>query len=190
MKITSLPLVFIFLWMLGCSSTPQAKTSYLLRSEASLESAEMVTKPVAYLGVLELANYLDQPGLVTETQPGQVHSARQHQWAEPLQTSLRAFLAMELSSAMKAPVLKQKHVSADELRVDVTIDLLHGTADGRAVLVAYWSLVADGERKAFRYVESQTLDGVGYAALVAAESALLVDLADAIALELKAEVTN
>ena len=62
---------------------------------------------------------------------------------------------------------------------------LHGDAEGRAVLVAQWSLSSGETRTVYQFYESLALEGVGYEPLVAAEKQLLIGLSKAIASELK-----
>ena len=123
----------------------------------------------------------DQPGLLLETQSGEIRPARYNLWAEPIYDGVRGFLLMEISQSKGEdilPVLMNK----DAAVINVRIDQLHGTHDGQAKLVAYWWLArGDGILSSYLFAESRTLDSDGYAALAAAEKALLSELATRIA---------
>ena len=122
------------LLLANCSSQPVEPTRYyLLRSPVDIESGQQHSVPIYTLGRLEVATYINQPGLVLETATGEVHTARQHQWAEPLRVSLRRFLATEIGAAVNSTVAVSDP-APDSIRIDVSIDRLHGDKHGQAVL--------------------------------------------------------
>jgi hypothetical protein len=169
----------------ACSSQPPQMESYLLRSPVAAGADTVIADSGYALGSIQVATYIDQPGLVLATGDGKVHAARNHVWAEPLQVSLRRYLAVEVSDGSGRDIAATANTST-RTRINVTIDELHGNSSGAAVLVAYWD-VADGEgSKSFRFSQQQTLSADGYDALVQAEEALLKRLADAIAASLPA----
>jgi uncharacterized lipoprotein YmbA len=170
----------------ACSTTPQTRSTYLLRSSSHLESGQVVKVGNDYLGELKVANYIDQSGLVLELSSGVIHSAKHHRWAEPLRVSLRDFLSTEISAGRGESLAKSppSH-SAQSTRIDVIISQFHGDADGNAVLVARWSLSRGKKRKDYQFTETIPLGGTGYGALVAAETQLLVQLSESIVSELK-----
>jgi uncharacterized lipoprotein YmbA len=169
----------------ACSTTPQARSTYLLRSSSHVHTGELAKVGDAYLGTVQVASYIDQPGLVLEIAEGIIHTAKQHHWAEPLRVSLREFLNVEISAANEGALAAIPPVGAAVSRIDVSITQLHGDAQGRAVLVASWSLSSAKQRHEYQFAETAPLDAVGYEALVTAETKLLVQLSKAIAHELK-----
>ena len=84
-----------------------------------------------------IASYLDQPGLVMETEGGQLRPARQNLWAEPVYEGVRNILFVEIAQAMGEELLPSK-LSKGTTVVDIRISDFHGTYDGEAKLVAYW----------------------------------------------------
>jgi uncharacterized lipoprotein YmbA len=168
----------------ACSSQPQQTSSYLLRPEVAATSGSQLAASTVALANIRVATYIEQPGLVLATGDGKIHAARNHQWAEPLQVSLRRFLATEVSSAAGVDV-SATILPTTATRVDVTIDQLHGDGAGSALLVAYWEVESDGEISSFQFAERQTLSSDGYDALVRAEEGLLRQLAGAIAATIK-----
>jgi len=177
------------LWLLlliGCSTaTPVPHTHYLMRTDAP-DRSEPVGAP-ARVGIRQVtvAPYLDEPGLVLETAPGQVRSARYHEWAEPLPEGLRSLLRGELSRALGTDVDDVESRSAKWLlAIDVSVEQFHGTAAGDALLEASWQVdrVSEkGEVARYRFARRQPLARPGYAALAEAEVELTRQLAGAIA---------
>lgn len=166
----------------ACSSTTPVTETYLLRSTpVDGSKTELMNSGIA-MDNIQVAPYIDQPGLVLATGDGKVQSARHHLWAEPLQVSLRRFFTEEISAASKQDI--SAFPSASTLaRIDVRIDQLHGESSG-ALLVAYWSISAGDDIQRHRFSQRQALTSGGYDALVAAEEALLSRLATAIAASL------
>ncbi|OUS10394.1 hypothetical protein A9Q89_11255 [Gammaproteobacteria bacterium 53_120_T64] len=182
-------LIFIVLVLAsGCTSTVPALKQYLLRSEAPSQFSVDQQSAVVGLGTVVVAPYIDNLGLVQETSSGEVRTARDHQWAEPLRASLRVFMAREIS-AHKGQIIRV-HDSGEndwQRRIDLRIDQLHGTTSGEATLVAYWQVFALDRHSVVSehgFAESQALSVDGYEALVTAEKSLLRKLAVAIAASL------
>ena len=164
----------------ACSSQPPQSTSYLLRSELATTSGSPQVDSGIALGNIRVANYIDQPGLVLATGDGKVRAARNYVWAEPLQVSLRRYLAAEISGVSGREIAATASATS-KTRIDVSVDELHGNGAGEAVLVAYWEVTSAGQSNSFRFSERQALSGDGYDALVKAEEVLLKHLASAIA---------
>ncbi|RRJ83435.1 PqiC family protein [Aestuariirhabdus litorea] len=163
----------------GCLSSPPQSSYYLLRSDAKPAASSQVM-PVTLVSV-DVANYIDQEGLVLESSKGEVQTAQYHLWAEPLRHSLMQFMSNEISANSGRVVLNGLGAGpADTRRLTITIDQLHGSVDGDAVLTAYWTLVTEKPEglvsQDYRWSGRLPLSEDGYAALVAAERALLVEL--------------
>ena len=181
-------IILVALLVSGCSSqTVETTNYYLLRSDVKMESGTESASSIV-LGRVEVATYIDQPGLVLGNSGTQIHVARHHQWAEPLRVSLRRFLALEISSMLNAPVA----VAGDKKNattVNVTVDQLHGNSQGEAILIAFWEVItADGSSEMYRFSDSGRLTRDGYEALVVAEQALLQSLSQQIAQSLQVNV--
>mgnify|MGYP001954521264 CR=1 FL=1 len=122
---------------------------------------------------------------VQETADGQIRPARNHLWAEPVQEGVRAFLAAEISAAYGRDILPLDPLAKGNI-IRVRIDQLHGTLDGHAKLVAYWSLTeGDQTLVAEQFADTLPIGSDGYAALAEAQKSLLGDLARNIAAQLK-----
>lgn len=174
--------VFLLVAVLtACASQTIPPTYYLLRSNQDLQSSVLSTSTQYSLGTVDIAAYLNQPGLVMETGEGEMNSASQNLWAEPIYDGIRNFLSTELAQATGHELLPTK-LTQNTTVVNIRIDQLHGTQDGKAQIVAYWWLARDGEVASLnRFSESRALTQSGYSALVEAEKVLLSELAQKIA---------
>jgi uncharacterized lipoprotein YmbA len=183
-----LPVCLLLAACAGGTKAPDP-TFYLLRSEA--RAPDGLKKPAVDIGInrVSVADYLGQQGIVVATNGGQIRPARQHLWAESLDSSIRLFLQDAISVELGYPV------SADVGRrrswkflVDVRIDEWHGSLDGEARILASWVLIdvsKDRVLSRHRFEQTGALKADGYDALVAAQTDLLDALAVEIAMSLK-----
>jgi uncharacterized lipoprotein YmbA len=181
MKVVYLLLVVL---LTGCASQAVEPSYYLLRSKQDLSTSALSPSRDFSLGKVEIAAYLDQPGLVVETKAGEIRPASQNLWAEPIFDGVRNFLVTEIAQAHGQQLLPT-NLSKNTTVVNIRIDQLHGTLDGEATIVAYWWLVrADEVVVLNRFSQSYALATSGYSALVDAEKVLLAELAQKIAASL------
>ena len=183
MKIAALLLTLL---LVGCSSKPIETQFYLLRKHQPVESRELKPSPDFALGKVDIAPYIDQPGLVLEVSPGQVRPARHHEWAEPMHTSVRILLQREISVQLGVDLFPANFSDAPMV-IAIRVDQLHGTNNGEALLVAYWWTLENGKiQSTYQYTQNIALAQDGYAALANAQEKLLSGLAMNIADTLKA----
>ncbi len=127
--------------LVACAGSSAPPTQYLLRAEPAERSGRVEAPVRVGLGRVAVAPYLDQSGIVVETEAGQVQAAREHQWAEPLDAGLRSYLRAGMSAALGYDVSASR---ADlvhwDYTVDVYVDRLHGTMAGTAVLDASYRI--------------------------------------------------
>ncbi len=177
-------LIILAATLIGCANNAPAPevNYYLLRSDGPVTTGSASIG----LGTVNVATYIDRPGLVLELKPGVMRPAVYHQWAEPLRESLRGYLADGLSQRLQQPVRHQGYggnawkADMDTL-VHVHISELHGTMSGAARISASW-IVTTSDASEEHSFEQQTLLGTaGYAALLDAEKDLLDALAQVIA---------
>ena len=174
----------------GCSSPTAEPTYYLLRGEASGKSGAVKARVRVGLGRILVAPYLlSSPGLVVETGPGQIRAARQHLWAEPLDSGLRWFLRGEIARAIGYDIGGGLTDRPDwDYSIDVYIATLHGTMSGTALLQGAFVIRPLAAKEPLRdHLFSRTLPlgDEGYAALAATEQRLIVEFAQAIAAALR-----
>tara|TARA_R110000823_G_scaffold144958_5_gene275101 strand:+ start:23293 stop:23877 length:585 start_codon:yes stop_codon:yes gene_type:complete len=182
-------LIVCLLCLSACAGQPSESRLYLLRAPSTLDSRPLDFSSDYALGSVNIAAYLDQPGLILETGDGTLRAARNHLWAEPVFEAIPNFLRQAISAELGTD-LHLAPREQDATRINIRIDQMHGTRDGKALLVAYWWL-SDGDKpaKAFRFARTQALQRDGYAALAEAQAALLDQLAAQIASQLKATAT-
>jgi uncharacterized lipoprotein YmbA len=172
------------IFLAGCASEAVEPSYYLLRSNQDAPSGKLTPSRDYSLGTVEIAPYLDQPGLVMETADAQMHPANTNLWAEPIYDGVRNYLSAEIAQATGYELLPEK-LNKTATVVNIRIDQLHGTLDGTAHIVAYWWLVRDDKLVTLnRYADSRKLQASGYGALVEAEKVLLSELAKQIAASL------
>ncbi|MEM0954088.1 MAG: ABC-type transport auxiliary lipoprotein family protein [Pseudomonadota bacterium] len=172
------------LLLVSCASAPVEPQYYLLRSDTQTVSRPLQPSADLAIGEVTIAPYIDQQGLVLQTQDGQIRAARYHRWAEPIPAAIISFLTLEVSAELGIDILPARISSADVV-FGVRIDQMHGTAEGEAVLVAYWWITRGGELKAsYQFAQAAPLSEDGYAALALAERKLLKQLASRIAASL------
>jgi uncharacterized lipoprotein YmbA len=170
------------------------RTQYLLRAETPAHTKRIEAPARIGLGRITVASYLDQSGIVIETEEREVRAARNHQWAEPLADGLRIYLRDEIANALGEEVgIDPSDRTSWDYVVDVFVEQLHGTVAGRAVLVASFRIEAQakssGKGVEQRFAQSKALDREGYGGLVDAEVALLRQLTEAIAADVR-EISN
>ena len=183
-------LAFVTLALLACGGASPPRTAYLLRADP-VERVGRVEGPYrVVLGRVSVAPYLDQSGLVVETEAGQVRAARRHEWAEPLADGLRSYLRAEISAALGFEVgLGRIERIPWDYTIDVYVDRLHGTMGGRAVIDAGYRITPrsrSAEIVEYRFARSMPLPSEGYSGLFDAEKELARQLALAIAQALTA----
>jgi len=178
--------IVLILFIAACSGAPVQTQYYLLRQEQAPQTRALVASTDFALGNVEIASYIDQPGMVLEVGPGQIHPALHHQWAEPMRQGVRYYLQREISAALGKDLFP-KALSKANTVIEIRVDQLHGTHDGQAVILAYWWLNTDGEiTSPHQFGETSPLQRDGYEALAQAERVLLKGLAANIAKTLKA----
>ncbi|MEE4360347.1 MAG: PqiC family protein [Pseudomonadales bacterium] len=183
------PTLLLVAALAGCvapAPVPEPAT-YLLRS--AVQDRTSTTEPHFTLGRVRVAWYLEQLGIVLETDAGEIRPARYHRWAEPLDRGIRQLVADLAARELGQPVAKDpERAAADALRVDIVVDSFHGTADGAAVLDAEWTIFGPGSPSPRllhrRFSSRASLAAAGYPALVAAEVRLLEELAVLLAADL------
>ena len=177
---------WLLLTLFGCASTPApAPAEYLLRPPVEESARPLQQPPGAALGRVTVAPYLDRPGIVVETGGPRIQVARNHRWAEPLPQALRRTLQLGIGQASGRAVADRQHEPGGaEVVVDVDVERLHGTLEGKVTLAANWQLrdARTGRVLGRHELVRSTLTGEsGYDAMVSAQIDLLQALAQAIA---------
>ena len=174
---------FLLVFAVACASAPPPKTKYLLRYDAPPSAEVPPSRPRVGLRGVQVAAYLNQPGLAVETAESEVRPASSHLWAEPLDKGLTLFLRAAIANALGEEVgTVTRSAPQWERSIDVFVDQFHGTMSGDAVLVARFEITSStgSAPTVYHFVRSIPLESEGYAALVHAEKQLAEQLAVAI----------
>jgi uncharacterized lipoprotein YmbA len=181
----SLLALFTVLLSACAGSPPPEDVRYLLRAEQSSAQRTAQQSIQVGLGRVMVPAYLDQPGIVLETAPGQVRAARHHLWAEPFDQGLRHYLRQAVSAEMGVDVgIDEREAKSWRYRLDVRFEEFHGTGDGTVRMAAdySWTEVATNTIVGRgRLSDVQQFSGDGYGAMVAAHEILLTRLAGVMA---------
>jgi len=190
----------IFL-VIGCSSKPTPETQYFVlnpdtqaTSTAITKSLENDSKNIVVIKSIKLAEFLDQPGIVLQTDAHQIEVAHYHRWGEPLTRGLHRYVLETLTTQLpQHSLLSSNEFSSDLIhqKLDITVNQFHGTTDGSALLSGHWMLQQSDSKTSivhepFSYQASLT--DSGYPELVNQLANLLEDLCDDIASSIKASV--
>ncbi len=174
----------------GCAGNPPPERAYyLLRAEVPVSLAAPDPDRLFGMAHEPIAPYLARTGIVVQVEANRVREARYHLWAEPLTFGIRAYLHNRVSAELGRPLGGGPGTEGTwRYRVDVTVEVFHGTLGGEARLVALWAvrdLVEERVIEAGRFSRSQRQTADGYAGLVQAQIALLDELAREVARPLR-----
>ena len=181
LRLTGLSLVLAA----GSCSSPDPSLFTLQPVSGALPAS--ATAQVIELRRPGLAGYLDRPDIVLSNAGYQLTVNSQQRWAEPIGDMIGRVLTQDLSQRLPASTVFSETgaITADPaLRIEVDIVRFDQGADGRVTLVAEAALEAGRSHAPLRarHITLQADPGApGAAALVAAMSTLLGQLADRLA---------
>ena len=185
-----------FLLVTGCISRSAPTVNYysLLTIEQLGDAEAIAALPEVRLGVgpVTIPDSLKRSQIATRQHGNQYQFAEFHRWAGVLEKDIAAVLGDNLGQLLgieKVGFFPWLHHFKPTYRVMVDIIRFDGAIDGEAVLSARWA-VADDEGKDYlagkKSEYRQPLEDASYAALIKAESQLLMALSKEIASEIAA----
>ncbi|MFE8071950.1 ABC-type transport auxiliary lipoprotein family protein [Marinobacteraceae bacterium S3BR75-40.1] len=143
MKQILLIILTLILW--GCASQPAPEVHTYLLSGPAYEPPAPFDPDAPVLGVapIELADLLNESGLVMQTSDNQIVHAGQHRWAEPLQSQLESQLYRMLSRSLKdvTVLLAPRRSDATRYELRTRVYRFQGHYDGQAVIEGEWLLL-------------------------------------------------
>jgi len=165
----------------ACAGKTVERHEYLLPLP-TLSPPIISDAPIRLLPVA-IAPYLEQQGIVLQTEGAAVHVAGQNRWAEPLDAAVGRYLQVAIANATGRTVEVSPLTTASAAtEVQVRVQQLHGSTDGKVRLVADWSILgATGKRVLHAFDATVAQHADGYPSLVDAHATLLGQLASAIA---------
>lgn len=176
----------------ACTSGPPP-TLYVLGATASAtaKSVSEMRLPVVLVKPVIIPDYVDTTDLVIRN-GGEVIPSRTGRWGERLSVGIRRTLTSGLADRL--PGMKVTAVQPPERpvrQVLVDVDAFEARTDGLVVLSARWSVMEDsgrGPTLAEHFTGTVPLAGNGDAAIVAAMTKAVSDLAERIAVGIASEL--
>jgi uncharacterized lipoprotein YmbA len=180
----------LFALIAGCSllEPREDPTRYFVLSptQAPTAAASTPLERQVVVGPLDLPDYLERPEIVLRSAPNEIEPSPVDRWAEQLDGAIMRVLCIDLAQLMPTTSVVAFPTKTGEkpaLQIEIALLEFGADTDGMTRLEGRWTTraAADGSRvtRAFRY-ERPTGDK-DTKAIVAAMSALLAELAQAIA---------
>ncbi len=177
------------LLLCGCAS--KATNYYVLHSLQSEAPGVKMTKAESDLtigvGPIKIPEYLDRPQMVTRSTPNSLQFAEFDKWAEPLEKNLARVLAENLSILLSTDrVVVFPWAGSTHVLYQVTVDVsqMEYTPNGKALLIADWSVFGNNGEKLLEIKRSRIVEPVqstGFEAIASAQSRAVEDMSREIA---------
>jgi len=188
-------LVVLCAWVAGCAKSPPTRF-YVLNAVANpaKEPAATAGENCVSIGVgpVTVSDYLDRPQIVTRVTPNELKLADFDHWAEPLNQMVSRVLADNLATVLctkTVVIFPWKGSVPIDFQVEVGVIRLDGNVGSDAVLDAQWMVFSLKDTKKLLVSRKMTFTvptgGMGYAAMVSAQSRALAELSREIAKSLK-----
>jgi len=173
MRIT---LLFIAVTFLTACSTPDQ----YYRMESPAVPDVKATGLATGIGPVSIPAYIDRPELVFESTTGQLQVPEGHRWSGPVKDEITRVLTTGVQIRKpQSPVLAYPWPPGTELarHIPVSITELTARSGSGVTLTATWEIGSTQRRTTIR----QDIEGDGYSAITAAQSAAIDQLAHRIA---------
>ncbi len=173
----------------GCATkSPNYYVLHSLQSEApGVKTARAESDLTIGVGPIKIPEYLDRPQMATRSTPNSLEFAEFDKWAEPLDKNLASVLAENLSILLSTDrVVVFPWVGSRHVLYQVTVDVaqMEYTPDGKAVLVAGWSVFGNDGDKLLETKRSRIIvpvQSTGFEAVASAQSRAVGDMSREIA---------
>jgi uncharacterized protein len=163
----------LFAILVGCSAGSPSKSYFQLTSNplSPVSKNMKITNHFIWIESVDVASFLNSPGIVLQTDDIKYETAANHLWASTLSQQLEERLTQDLTALLPNYVVSSRSITTPILTIKLFIDGFHGSYTGDAVIKGRW-VVTDSknniETKPFeRHVPLATN---GYDALVKALS--------------------
>jgi uncharacterized lipoprotein YmbA len=136
-------IILLFLGFLAsCTSKPLMVKYYLLHTpENQISDININTKPIVILQMMDVAEYLNQSGLVMQVDKYELYYSRQDVWAEKLQSSFYKALLEDLNATGQHHYVVHNSPNAMSASSHIKVELEHfHTTDTSTVVSSgrYW----------------------------------------------------
>lgn len=177
--VKKLSVAFIIYFVYACSSSaPIEETKYFVLSPNASSPGQVTTSKTEnkylILETIKLAKFLDQAGIILQTDTHQIKVAHYHRWAEPLKHNLHRFVLANLSDNSSHQFISKENSNALNTSevLTISIDQFHGTTNGKALLSGHW----DFKQSKHDFAYQASLVQSGYTELVNQLASLLNQL--------------
>lgn len=157
------------LLLIGCSSSMTNSYYYQLSSdfEKTAPLTLQTTKNILLIESVNVADYLDQTGIVYQTAPFEYIAANNNQWFTVLSNQLQQRAVQDLSVLLPQYLVTTKPTPLATMRVSLFIDSFHGSYTGDALIKGHWLITnKNGEVVSKHFDHTLRLNQDGYAELV------------------------
>ncbi len=182
------------LFLSGCGTSRPANY-YVLHSLQNEPSGAKMPRADSDLtvgvGPIKIPDYLDRPQMATRTTLSSLQLAEFDKWAEPLEKNVTRVLAENLSLLLSTDrVVVFPWAGSVNVMYQVTVDVsqLEYTPDGKAILVAGWSVFGNEGQKLLTMKRSRIIvpvQNTGFEAIASAQSRAVEDMSREIALTIQ-----
>jgi uncharacterized lipoprotein YmbA len=185
-------LIFI---VIGCSSAPKPEIQHFLltpniqaTNTDKPNSLQNGLKNIMVLDSINLAEFLDQSGIVLQKNAHQIEVAHYNRWGEPLKHNLHRYILETLTTQLpQLSLLSENKINSGlaHQKLEITFNQFNGTIDGLALLSGHWMLKQSDAKtymlnNSFSY--QTTLENSGYPELVKQLANLLDQLCNELAM--------
>jgi hypothetical protein len=187
---TALSLVALLVVLGGCLGGGSPPSRFYLLSPLPVPEAAAASGVAIGVGPVAIPDYLNRAQIVTRTGENQLELAEFDRWAEPLQKNLSRVLVLNLSTLLstdRVALHPWNRSTPMDYQVIVDVGRFEAGRDGRASLLARWTIVAGTDRKILLMRKSTFSEPIapdGYEATVASMSRLVGALSREIAAEI------
>ncbi len=180
-----------------CASEP-VQVNYYLLSATSPQGVNVQTSntvPTLVIDSVEVADYLQQSGIVLQTTDTQVQISKRHLWAETLDSALPKLLFKELQKQSNDFDFYLKYsdfVPRSDYRLLVQIDSFQATDRGEVICSGRYQLIAQSNAEQVISVDfkfNRDLDADGYDHAIDQLRLLVADIAENVVANAKVLIT-
>jgi uncharacterized lipoprotein YmbA len=147
----------------GCGFLRPARPTtrqFVLTPLPATEPATATSHSVAVgLGKVNIASYLFNMSLAVRQGPNEIRYSTEALWAERLNAGLQRVLAANLATLLSTDQIRLSVWRSEEVAAEVfvTFDRFDVDTDGKAVLVAWWRILAPGGEKTLKSGEARLI---------------------------------
>lgn len=153
----------------GCSSSASNNYYYQLSSDFAQTAilTPQVADKILFIQAVNVADYLDQTGIIYQTDAYKYVAANNNLWLTPLSNQLQQRLVQDLSVLLPQYFVTNQATAKPTMKVELFIDSFHGSYTGDALIKGRWLITnSQGQRTSKNFDYTLRLNQDGYPELV------------------------